>query len=84
MVEYRIKVVAPQNGEMRSIHKEILGSRCRILYLTVGQSCFMEYELRDSHGVFHRLCTSIVSNFIDDGTHLAIETANTEYLLERI
>ncbi len=44
----------------------------------------MEFELRDSPGVFHRLCTSVVSNCIDNGIYISMETANTEYLLERI
>lgn len=86
MTEYIIKEVSPKNGEMRDIHKEVLGRRCYIITLQKNWRGLIKFEPSYAPGELHRLLTSTIMEIIEaeDGSRITIETANTNYVLERI
>jgi len=85
MNDYIIKEVRPKSGIMRDIHKEVLGCRCYVVHLQIGEKAIIKFEPRYDPGEFHRLHTSTVENYMtfDGEESITIETRNTIYILER-
>ena len=82
---YKIYKVEPKSGHMRQVHKDVLGTECKIIYLEVGDPAYLEFYYKVNE-TFSTLRTSPVVN-VDirlDGDVVAIETKNTLYCLERI
>lgn len=83
---YIIKSVTPKDGVMREIHKEVLGRRCYILDLEIGQRGWIKFEPSYDPGCFHRLHTSAVLKCTkaEDESWVEIENLYTTYRLERL
>lgn len=86
MSYFIIKKVTPKDGVVREIHEEVLGRRCYILDLQIGQRGWIKFEPSYDPGCFHRLHTSTVVSYkmADDESWAEIETINTTYRLERL
>lgn len=84
MSKYKMREVAPKNGEMRDIHHRLKNCKwCEITDLRKGGLAWFKYRPdRGSDRIAH---TSIVEEIIclDDGG-LEIHTQNTIYYLEEL
>lgn len=81
----RIRDITVKNGELRKIHKAMLGKSCTVLDCVVGD-CAVFLMGDDFQGDYrHTICTSpVVSAWHqDDREEFVIETCNTVYTLER-
>lgn len=79
---YIFKTIIPNDGELKEIHKELLGRRCYIVELEAGKRAIIRYEPDYDPGDFHLVSTSIVKNYTDDNGVCTIWTENTTYYLE--
>lgn len=82
--DYTIKEVTAKNGQLHSIHMEVMGAECSIFDLEKGSRALMRAKSNRDND-FHRLHTSQVLDIkvSDDESDVVIETLNTIYHLVR-
>ena len=80
---YKVSEVVPKSGFMRDVHYEVLGSRCYILELNVGNRGYIKFY--DKYDMcYHTLHTSTVQS-VDTAENgdITIITRNTKYVLTK-
>lgn len=81
------KKVEPKHGVMSDIHNTVLGKRCVVDVVNVGECAWLKYVPFDDEPMYyHQMRTSPVLQYkkADDGSWIKIETKNTNYLLEYV
>lgn len=81
---FKICKVEPKDGYMRPVHNGMLGRECKIIYLELNESAYLEVAEGDSE--YHTILTSpVVAIEVQLASNvISFETRNTLYKLERL
>lgn len=79
---YISSVERRSDGELRDLHKNVIGQQCVPLSIAVYRRSLIAVERADYPGEIHRLHTSIVKSIdVDEQNRITITTENTIYTL---
>ena len=79
---YRIIEVLPKSGILRSVHREVLGTKCYPAFLEVGERGFIKFFDPIDYD-WHRLHTSTIEKVTYEDDMITIVTRNTKYVLKK-
>lgn len=76
--------IEPNDGILKSVHRELLGCVCYIVASGAGEGSAIIKYLLNNESSFCRLNTSSVIDEYEEGDRKIIITENTKYVLRRI